>query len=662
MKRSCRSFAAPPSRDGRLHLRNHRRVDAVGVVQSTAPLTRQQPSPGRAAVIRALASLLLVTAAASSALAAPKGGPTVASGMPAMLDSRALQPGMKGHGLTVVRGQKIERFDVEVIGVLYNKLPDQDMILVRCAGLGLEHSGVVAGMSGSPVYVHDKERGDLLIGAVAYAFPFNKDPVAGVTPIADMLPELDRPLRPVPENQRILPSPERGAFRADGKAAVAGPVAVAGVDSAGLRPLAMPISVAGFDKRVLDLFAPDLQSLGLGPVDAASGGGAMDAPSEPFAPGSAISLVLARGDVSMAGVGTVTYVRGDRFIAFGHPFQGVGQVHLPVGNAHVMWILASQLNSFKMAVPTAPIGVLDIDRQPAVAGRIGPHATWVPITVEVRGSGFGADGKRDDRHPLNHKIWKVESVDQPRFLPMIAAMVVSNIFAVSQPTADAASVSRKMVLELEGHAPVVIEDRFVSLEGSAQVGEVRALTMGLLKAVTWNGFERLRPKALRVELDVREARDIAFLEWARLPSTTLVAGQRSTLRVGLIRPNIGPEIIEVPLPPLPRDLEGERVEVWIGPAAEKPEERPEPANIHDILASVRAYQPHNRLAVILTVPGRSLSLRGQRLTDLPLGTMSMLDGHGRRLSKEAQSIRSTVDLPWALNGQGTLSFQVRAAH
>ncbi len=662
MKRRCGSLAAPQIPSGCETPENH---GGTTTGRRAAPGSQRAPrpnQPGNAAVAVALASLLVMAGTLWPALAqakAPAGG---ATGLPAILDSRALLPGMKGHGLTVVRGQKIERFDIEVIGVLHNKLPDQDMILIRCAGLGLEHSGVVAGMSGSPVYVHDKERGDLLIGAVAYAFPFNKDPVAGVTPIADMLPELDRPLRPVPENQRILPAPGRGAFRADDKAAIAGPIPVAGVDSAGLRPLAMPISVAGFDKKVLDLFAPDLQGLGLGPVDNAGGGGAIDAASEPFAPGSAISLVLARGDVSMAGVGTVTYVRGDRFIAFGHPFQGVGQVHLPVGNAHVMWILASQLNSFKMAVPTAPIGVLDIDRQPAVAGRIGPQATWVPITVEVRGAGFGADGKRDDRHPLNHKIWKVESIDQPRFLPMIAAMVVSNIFAVSQPTADAASVGMKMVLELEGRAPIIIEDRFVSLEGTAQVGEVRALTMGLLKAVTWNGFERLRPKALRIELDVRESRDIAFLEWARLPSTTLVAGQRATLKVGLMRPNVGPEVIDVPLPALPRDLEGERVEVWVGPAADKPEERPEPANIDDILASVRAYQPHNRLAVVLTVPGRSLSLRGQRLTDLPMGTMAMLDGHSRRLSKEAQTIRTTVDLPWTINGQGTISFQVRAAH
>ena len=145
----------------------------------------------------ALALALAITTSAAVLLMAPQHALATAKAPP-MLASRDLRPGMKGYGLTVVRGQKVDRFEIEVIGVLYDKLPGQDMILVRCAGLGLEHSGVVAGMSGSPVYVEIDKRGPLMIGAIAYAFPFNKDPIAGVTPIASMLPELDRPLRPAP--------------------------------------------------------------------------------------------------------------------------------------------------------------------------------------------------------------------------------------------------------------------------------------------------------------------------------------------------------------------------------------------------------------------------------------------------------------------------------
>lgn len=595
---------------------------------------------GWLAAVLAIAQALAI--GQSEALAAPSAAPS-----PKTLDSRALTPGMRGYGLTVVRGQKVERFDVEVIGVIHNKLPDQDMILIRCAGLGLEHSGVVAGMSGSPVYVQDPAKGDLLIGAVAYAFPFNKDPVAGVTPIKDMLPELDRPLRPLPDGQKIGPPAKRSA--ASTAPTVAGPHAVSGVDVGALQPLATPIAAAGFAPEVLRAAAADWDAYGFGRLEAASGGGsAIPLQSEPFQPGSAISLVLARGDMSLAGVGTVTWVRDDRFIAFGHPFQGVGQIHLPVGNAHVLWILASQLNSFKMAVPTSTLGVLDMDRQAAVAGRIGPQPTWIPVRIDVRGKGI-----------RTAKTWNVEIADQPRFVPLIGSMIIHNALSVSEPIADAASVRVRIVAELEGRAPVTVADHFVSLEGTGGLGEVRALAMGLLKALSWNGFSRLLPKSLRVELEVDDARDIVFLEAARLPAVRIVAGKPTRLRLELQKPNDGVKYVDLTLPALPRDLAGSKVTLWIGPAAEKPLERPEPASIDDILASIAEYQPHNRLAVVIQLPDRSWSVRGHRLTNLPVGTLAALDGHGRRVSRGHSTIRTHVDLPWTINGQGALEVEVR---
>jgi hypothetical protein len=632
----------------------------------------------------ALALALAITTSAAVLLMAPQHALATAKAPP-MLASRDLRPGMKGYGLTVVRGQKVDRFEIEVIGVLYDKLPGQDMILVRCAGLGLEHSGVVAGMSGSPVYVEIDKRGPLMIGAIAYAFPFNKDPIAGVTPIASMLPELDRPLRPAPENQRFLPpgakdgkpadddvrkrgrrsdadlSHERRLAHISNTETAFGPAAtftapartqpprmVAGVDAGAMVPLAVPIAASGFDPAVVKAFSGDFQAMQLGPVETASGGGMVDMAPRPFEPGSSISLVIARGDMSLAGVGTVTWVRGNQYIAFGHPFQGLGQVHLPVGGAHVMWILASQVNSFKMAVPTADIGVLDIDRQAAIAGRIGPRATWVPIDVTVKGKGIKTE-----------KTWHVEVADQPRFLPLAGAMVLANALKVSEPVADAASVKMKLTVELENHAPVVIEDRFVSLDGTAQLGEVREITMSLLRALVWNGFERLRPTAIHCELIVDEARDIVFLESARIPGEKIVAGKALRIRLGLVKPNEGHKTIDVTLPPLPRELIGEKVQIWVGPASERPPERAEPHNIDDILAAVRDYQPHDRIAIEIMLPDRSWMIRGHRLTDLPMGVQDSLDGHGRRVRRGKETIRVIKDLPWTMNGSGTLAVEVR---
>lgn len=598
--------------------------------------------PGWARALLALcAALLLLPAAASAAKRSAKAPP--------MLGSRDLRPGMKGYGLTVVRGQKIERFEIEVIGVLHNKLPDQDMILVRCAGLGLEHSGVVAGMSGSPVYVQDPKRGDLMIGAIAYAFPFNKDPIAGVTPIADMLPELDRPLRKGPENQQILPATPPARVRKAEAPATQAPRMVAGVDANGLQPIAVPISASGFHPDVVAAFRSEFESAGLGPVSTAGGGdGFVDMAPRPFEPGSAISLVVARGDMSLAGVGTVTWVRDDRFIAFGHPFQGVGQIHLPVGGAHVMWILASQVNSFKMAVPTRDIGVLDIDRQAAVAGRMGPKATWVPVQVRIRGKGIGTE-----------KVWNVEVTDQPRFLPLAGAMVMANALKVSEPTADAASVKMTLKVELEGRDPVIIQDRFVSLDGTARLGEVRGIAMGLLKALVWNGFERLRPKSVYCELEVDEARDLVFLESARIPGEKALAGRPLKLRLGFVKPNEGHKTVDITIPALPKELAGEKIQIWFGPAADKQPERPEPHDVDDILAAVRDYQPHDRLAVVIQLPERSWMIRGARLTDLPQGVLEELNGHGRKIKRGHETIRVTKELPWTINGAGSMTLEVR---
>jgi hypothetical protein len=350
----------------------------------------------------------------------------------------------------------------------------------------------------------------------------------------------------------------------------------------------------------------------------------------------------------LAGVGTVTWVRGDRFIAFGHPFQGLGQVHLPVGGAHVMWILASQVNSYKMAVPTADIGILDIDRQPAVAGRVGPRATWVPVDVKVAGRGIKTS-----------KTWRVEVADQPRFLPLAGSMVIANALKVSEPVADAASVKMKLTVEIEGKAPVVVEDRFVSLEGTARLGEVRGIAMSLLRALVWNGFERLRPKAIHCELEVDEARDIVFLESARIPGEKIVAGRPLRIRLGFVKPNEGPKTIDMELPALPRELVGEKVQIWVGPAASRPVERPEPRDIDDILAAVRDYQPHDRIAIEIQLPDRSWMIRGHRLTDLPMGTLDALGGHGRRVKSGKSTIRVTKDIPWTMNGSGTLALEVR---
>jgi hypothetical protein len=559
---------------------------------------------------------------------------------PATLDSRDLTPGMKGYGLTVMRGTKIERFQIEIIGVLHNKLPQQDMIMIKCSGLNLEHSGIIAGMSGSPIYVVDPKRGDLLIGALSYGYGFNKDPVAGVTPIAAMLPELRRPRLPMPPPQRLA---DNGQSRKKVKAHIAGYGVIE------MQPVAIPLSVAGFHPEVVQAIDEELAGEGFH-VLRASGGGSSTKPSPPMQPGSAMSLVLVRGDMSIAGIGTVTWVDGDRFVAFGHPFKGLGQVHLPIGGAHIVWVLSSQMLSFKMGYPLRSTGVLDQDRQPCVAGRIGPKARMVPMQVTVIGKRTGTT-----------RNWNVELTDQPTFFPLATAVVMANALKVSEPIASDAVVKLELTYDLgSSHAPVVIKEHIVSLGGTSRMGTIVTLARKASKLLVYNGFERLAVERVHAKMVVDRGRPFGFLEALRTATEEVDVGDRVRIEAEFLLPNHGKETIELLLPPIPKDLAGEKVSIWVGPERMRAPERPNPENISDLLRDMRSFLPKNRLAAVIALPERTWMVRGKRLTDLPLGVRDELARIRRKTRRGKQTMRVGKTIPWVINGHGTVSIQVRA--
>ncbi|MBM4342373.1 MAG: hypothetical protein FJ100_03230 [Deltaproteobacteria bacterium] len=567
---------------------------------------------------------------------------------PPTLDSRDLKAGMKGHGLTVVRGTKIDRFDIEVIGVLHHALPRQDIILVRCAGLNIEHSGIVAGMSGSPIFVHDPAKGDLLIGALSYGFGFNKDPVAGVTPIADMLPEFDRKLLPPPVNQKFS-APKKGA-------SAFGP-SIRTPDGTEMRPVGIPLVASGFHPDAFAALKHELGEMGFDHVHLATSGAAPAArdrgarkASPAYEPGSAISLALARGDMSISGIGTITWVRGDQFIAFGHPFKGLGQVHLPVGNADIQWILSSVASSFKMGNALDDIGILDLDRQPAVAGRVGIHAQMVPFTVTVR-----------HKELKTTDVWHVEATDQPGFFPLVASMIVGNAARVAAPVAESVGVDLKLALHVDGRGVVETRDVFSGLSGMQGVGEIGAVVGNYAKAITFNGFERLRVGAVTAEIVVSESRNLAFLEFVRSAAEEVEAGQPIPIKVGLMIPNVEPPLhtLTLTLPALPAYLAGSQVTVQIGSEKAMGPEFPEPAHVEDLLKFLRAQPSRSRLAAVVAMPEPTLMLRGSRLTGLPMGVRDELQGHQVMVRTGKDTLRTAQDTPWVINGSASLKLRVK---
>ncbi len=302
-------------------------------------------------------------------------GASASRGEPAnIMPVKDVRPGMTGEGLTVFRGTKPEPFKFRVVSVLRNFLPKQDIILIRVEDERVEKSGVAAGMSGSPVYIDGK-----VIGAVAYAWSFSKEPLAGVTPIEAMLAEKSRPRR---RDGDVYA--DGGRARAPGAAFAAEAAATGGFGDARLEPVAVPLAVSGLSAEALSTVASDLQQLGLVPLRAGGGGPSLRPEKGHVEPGSAVGVELIRGDMSAVGTGTVTYVDGNHVFAFGHPMLGTGEVELPLVESEVHTFMPSLATSFKMASPLAEVGTLVQDRQSCIVGDLSRRTKMMPVQVTVR--------------------------------------------------------------------------------------------------------------------------------------------------------------------------------------------------------------------------------------------------------------------------------------
>jgi hypothetical protein len=292
-----------------------------------------------------------------------------------------LKPGMRGYGLTVFKGTKIERFEVEVVGVLENALYGYPLVMIMMRGGPITERGamVIAGMSGSPIFIEGK-----ILGALAYGFGFPKEPVALVTPLEAMLTNLH-------------PRAESQLADLRGGRMIRKPVRIAGVRYAGVyigyeqpttpnvawaRPLMTPIMVSGVSPRTMKYLEAMLQRHGFTPLMAPSGGTAKQVPVR-FEPGAAVATPLATGDIDLSAIGTLTYRKGDYVLAFGHPFFGLGTVEMPMHAAEIVDVFSSYAVSFKLGNRAQPLGAIYYDGAFAIAGRMGQRARMIPMTARI---------------------------------------------------------------------------------------------------------------------------------------------------------------------------------------------------------------------------------------------------------------------------------------
>ncbi len=311
-----------------------------------------------------------------------------------------IRRGQQGVAYTVFEGTKPEPMGVEILGVLHDAIgPRLDMILARLEGPKADYTGVVAGMSGSPVYIDGR-----LVGALAYRIgQFSKEPIAGITPISEMLGVTEQSGPPGTEiaeaalqrTAAVEADLPDGNFAERG-AGGDGPGTGAGLGNGLIRPMDTPLVFSGFNSAALQLWKEHAPA-GLMPVEGIGGSESNEKQPGPLVPGSAVSAVLVRGDLDIAATCTVTYVDPKRMLACGHPITQFGPVSMPMTKADVVATLASPLDSFKIINTTETIGSITEDRESAIMGVFGKTARMIPVTLHVTGRGRGGAGGRGPR-------------------------------------------------------------------------------------------------------------------------------------------------------------------------------------------------------------------------------------------------------------------------
>jgi hypothetical protein len=396
---------------------------------------------------------------------------------PQFFPLKDIRAGQKGVGKTVFSGTRIEEFQVDILGVLENIGPKQSLILARLSGGPLAETGVLQGMSGSPVYIDGR-----LAGAVAMAFAFSKEPIAGIRPIEEMLQASGEP-------------PRRAHIKLGTEYPVTGFLAPRGEVMAGgqrMVDIATPVSFGGFTRAAIEHFAPQLRALGLEPREGMMGGGrvasGMGDPAR-LEPGSMISVQLLSGDMSIGADGTVTYIGGNRLYAFGHRFMAAGATDLPFARSEVLTLLPNLSSSFKISAPREWMGSITGDRSTAVEGRLGRRASLVPVSISVAERGVG-----------RQYGYQFQMVKDPVLSPYLLAMAMYSALDATERSTGEASFGVSGTLEFEnGLPPVKIGNMYagdLDLAASAALSTASPLAYALD-----SGFDAIQLKsvALRVE-------------------------------------------------------------------------------------------------------------------------------------------------------------------
>lgn len=589
-----------------------------------------------------------------------------------LMDIDDVKPGMRGYGLTVFQDSTIDTFNVEVLGVMRNIFyTKQDLIMVGVSGPYIDDAGVIAGMSGSPVYIDGK-----LVGALAYRFGmFPKKPIGGITPIGHMLAIRDAmELEPEPgpngptgrfddrDENREGPWPKGAPFHPDYSWMDEGPSNTENFPHAGqmfgsssLKPISVPMVFSGFHPMTLNLFENKMRRHGLVPV---SGGGVgsvnpasalhggsrgsddmvedqtrelSESSSSTLEPGSAVSAQLIRGDFNLSGTGTVTWRDEDAILAFGHPFLWAGALNIPMNEAEIITVIPDQAGSTKISTVANEVGSVLWDHTNGLYGQLGDVARMIPVELS-----YSDNGRTNENYHFDVMI-------ADGWTPMLVNMAVANTIIANGRSVGERTIKLDGRIVLSGQSNIIFDDQF---SGQASIAALTREINRVLNFVFDNRFITPILESMKIEVQSSNQRKTAVIEDVWFGSDILKPGEILEVKI-FLKPYRGDRLVRQLSVPIPKNISDGPVQVLVGSA--------QAVTQHDITTVPQRFRPSdgprlielindrrtgNRLYLKMYQGGLGGIVKGREMPGLPPSVLAVM--HSERTKGSFIPIREKV--------------------